>query len=79
MKVKQKDGSITYQGYCIDLLKELARRLHFTYEIYLSPGGLYGGETANGTWNGMIGELINKVCLQMFLLKHFNMTLCNLD
>ena len=35
--------------------------LHFTYEIYLSPDGQYGGITENGTWNGLIGELVNKV------------------
>ena len=58
---RQKDGSITYTGYCIGLLNELARNLKFTYEIYPSPDGLYGTETENGTWNGMIGELINKV------------------
>jgi len=23
---------------------------------------MFGAETANGTWNGMIGELENKVC-----------------
>lgn len=54
------DGAVTYQGYCVDLLKELAKMLHFTFEIYPSPDGLYGGETENGTWDGMIAELINK-------------------
>ena len=62
MKGKNKDGTISFTGYCIDLLNELARNLHFTYDIYPSPDGNYGAETGNGTWNGMIGELINKVC-----------------
>ena len=35
--------------------------LHFTYEIYPSPDGQYGGITENGTWDGMMGELVNKV------------------
>ncbi|KAL9962089.1 hypothetical protein ACROYT_G031159 [Oculina patagonica] len=60
MKKKHVDGSFSYEGYCIDLLNGLARNLKFTYEIYPSPDGLYGGETKNGTWNGMIGELIRK-------------------
>ncbi|KAL9962102.1 hypothetical protein ACROYT_G031174 [Oculina patagonica] len=60
MKTKQVDGSFLYEGYCIDLLNELARNFKFTYEIYPSPDGLYGAETKNGTWNGMIGELISK-------------------
>ena len=61
MEKRHKDGSITYTGYCIRLLNELARNLKFTYDIYPSPDGLYGAETENGTWNGLIGELMNKV------------------
>ncbi|XP_078384348.1 glutamate receptor 4-like isoform X2 [Oculina patagonica] len=60
MKKKHVDGSFSYHGYCIDLLNELARNPKFTYDIYTSPDGLYGGETENGTWNGVIGELISK-------------------
>jgi len=62
MKEVQDNGTVLYKGYCIDLLNELAKNLHFTYELYLSPDGMFGAETANGTWNGMIGELVNKVC-----------------
>ncbi len=61
MSKTHDDGSVTYVGYCIDLLNELARNLKFTYEIYPTPDGMYGAETENGTWNGMIGELLNKV------------------
>lgn len=62
MKKKQNDGTISYEGYCVDLLNEIARNLKFTFDIYTSPDGMYGTETENGTWNGMIGELVNKVC-----------------
>ena len=61
MMKKHTHGAVTYEGYCIDLLNELAKKLHFTYDIYPSPDELYGGETENGTWNGVIAELINKV------------------
>ena len=62
MKTKQDNGTITYEGYCIDLLNELARVLKFTYEIYYSPDGMFGGVNENGIWNGMIGELVSEVC-----------------
>ena len=62
MKTKQDNGTVTYEGYCIDLLNELARVLKFTYEIYYSPDGLYGAANKNGIWNGMIGELVSQVC-----------------
>ena len=61
MRKQEEDGTISYEGFCIDLLKQLAKMLHFTYEIYPSPDEQYGGVTENGTWNGMMGELLNKV------------------
>ena len=61
MKEENEDGSSSYEGYCIDLLNELARNLKFTYEIYVSPDGMYGAQTDNGTWNGMVGEIVNEV------------------
>ena len=62
--VKNEDGDFPYyEGYCIDLLDELAKRLKFTYEMYSSPDGMYGAELENGTWNGMVGELVGKVII----------------
>ena len=61
MLKRQEDGLVAYEGYCIDLLNELAKTLHFTYHITPSPDGFFGVETINGSWNGMIGELLNKV------------------
>ncbi|XP_068737746.1 glutamate receptor 4-like isoform X2 [Montipora capricornis] len=57
---KKEDGTVYYAGYCMDLLNELARTLHFAYEVYVVPDGKYGALTENGTWNGMIGELDRK-------------------
>ena len=62
MVKKEDNGNISYEGYCIDMLHELARILKFTFEINPSPDGFFGAKTANGTWNGMIGELVNEVC-----------------
>ncbi|XP_022787771.1 glutamate receptor 4-like [Stylophora pistillata] len=59
MPKENEDGTNSLQGYSIDLLKELSRLLGFTYEMYPSPDGFYGALTENGTWNGMIGEIIN--------------------
>ncbi|XP_067046394.1 glutamate receptor 2-like isoform X1 [Acropora muricata] len=56
----EEDGTVSYEGFCIDLFKELAKVLNVTYEIYLSPDGQYGGKTENDTWNGMMGELVNR-------------------
>ncbi|KAM4567435.1 glutamate receptor ionotropic, kainate 3 isoform 1-T1 [Fundulus diaphanus] len=51
-------GNDRFEGFCIDLLKELAKILGFTYEIRLVPDGKYGSLDDKGQWNGMIRELI---------------------
>ncbi|EDV24468.1 uncharacterized protein TRIADDRAFT_14565, partial [Trichoplax adhaerens] len=48
-----------YHGFCIDLLKEIARRLDFKYVIHVESDMIYGAKK-NGTWNGLIGELVEK-------------------
>ncbi|NXY07760.1 GRIK3 protein, partial [Pteruthius melanotis] len=52
-------GNDRFEGYCIDLLKELAIILGFSYEIRLVEDGKYGAQDEKGQWNGMIKELID--------------------
>uniref|UniRef100_A0A7N4V7U8 Glutamate receptor n=1 Tax=Sarcophilus harrisii TaxID=9305 RepID=A0A7N4V7U8_SARHA len=53
-------GNDRFEGYCIDLLRELATILGFTYEIRLVEDGKYGAQDdVNGQWNGMVRELID--------------------
>ncbi|XP_056330776.1 glutamate receptor ionotropic, kainate 3 [Danio aesculapii] len=51
-------GNDRFEGFCIDLLKELASILGFSYEIHLVPDGKYGFQDDKGQWNGMIRELM---------------------
>lgn len=51
-------GNDRYEGYAIDLIAELAKLLHFKYEFRLVKDGAYGRPDKNGSWNGMMGELI---------------------
>ena len=53
--------TVTYEGYIIDLLDELASLLGFSYRIQIVPDGQYGFRRLDGTWNGMIGQLLRKV------------------
>lgn len=55
------EGNDRYEGFCVDMLKELADILKFKYRIRLVGDGLYGVPGANGTWTGMVGELISRV------------------
>lgn len=65
-------GNDRFEGFCIDLLKELANILGFTYEIRLVPDGRYGSQDDKGQWNGMIRELIEHVSnpLYIFILSN---------
>ncbi|KAH7947484.1 hypothetical protein HPB52_012316 [Rhipicephalus sanguineus] len=55
-----KTGNDRFYGYCIDLIKMLAREIGFKYEFYLTPDGAYGKPQANNEWNGMIRELLDR-------------------
>uniref|UniRef100_A0A667WZ61 Glutamate receptor n=1 Tax=Myripristis murdjan TaxID=586833 RepID=A0A667WZ61_9TELE len=44
------------EGFCMDLLSELAKKLGFKYRVHLVKDGSYGRQDENGNWNGMIGE-----------------------
>ena len=50
-----------YHGYCADLAKQLADRMKIKYVMVPVNDSKYGAVDSNGNWNGMVGELINKV------------------
>ncbi|KAM9405263.1 LOW QUALITY PROTEIN: glutamate receptor ionotropic, kainate 2 [Salvelinus alpinus] len=52
-------GNDRFEGYCIDLLRELASILGFTYELRLVEDGRYAQDETTGQWNGMVKELID--------------------
>lgn len=58
---QEMEGNDRYEGFCVDMLKELAEILRFNYRIRLVGDGVYGVPEANGTWTGMVGELITRV------------------
>ncbi|XP_032820591.2 glutamate receptor ionotropic, kainate 5 isoform X2 [Petromyzon marinus] len=57
---KEVDGNAQYEGFCVDLLAEIADILKFNYRIKLVDDGIYGAPEPNGTWTGMVGELIQR-------------------
>ncbi|KAJ3598459.1 hypothetical protein NHX12_001969, partial [Muraenolepis orangiensis] len=57
---QQLRGNEQYEGFCVDLLRELAHTLKFSFRIKLVEDGLYGAPEPNGSWTGMVGELINR-------------------
>ncbi len=61
MEKVSNGASVQYRGFTIDLLEKLSDLAGFSYEIYEVPDGAYGRIGPTGTWNGLVGELINGV------------------
>ena len=54
-------GNDRFEGYCVDLLAALAGMLGFNYQIYVVPDGQFGDRNADGSWNGLVEEILNGV------------------
>uniref|UniRef100_A0AAR2KCH1 Glutamate receptor n=1 Tax=Pygocentrus nattereri TaxID=42514 RepID=A0AAR2KCH1_PYGNA len=64
IKDNTTEGGGTYikkccKGFCIDILKKIARNVKFTYDLYLVTNGKHG-KKINNVWNGMVGEVVYK-------------------
>ncbi|KAJ3660261.1 hypothetical protein Zmor_004717 [Zophobas morio] len=55
-------GNERYEGFCIDLLREIASMVGFEYRIELVPDSKYGViDLETGEWNGIVRQLMDKV------------------
>ena len=50
------------------MLEEIAEKLDFKYELYLTPDNNYGGKNLDGGWNGLVGEVYYGVCMPFYSL-----------
>jgi hypothetical protein len=57
------EGNARYEGFCIDLLKEIAKICQFKYRIQIVKDRKYGIQNDQGQWNGMVGELVDHVSM----------------
>ncbi|CAB3259428.1 unnamed protein product [Arctia plantaginis] len=53
-----EDGQPLYEGYCIDLMQRLSETMLFDYEIVSPKSGDFGKKLPNGTWDGVVGDLM---------------------
>ncbi|XP_068238713.1 glutamate receptor ionotropic, kainate 2-like isoform X2 [Palaemon carinicauda] len=55
------EGNDRFEGFCVDLLTEIASILKFNYTLVPVPQNLYGSrDRVTGEWNGMIKELLEQ-------------------
>ncbi|ESO11012.1 hypothetical protein HELRODRAFT_72217 [Helobdella robusta] len=55
---KNKTGKPRFYGYLPEMLQTMSEQMNFRYDYHLVADGSYGLVNGNGSWNGMIGELI---------------------
>ena len=46
------------------MLNKLSDKMGFDYTIRLVADGQYGGKLEDGSWTGLVGDLVNHVCSQ---------------
>lgn len=55
-------NNIGFEGFCIDLLKLIAKIVGFEYRLELVPDGKYGVfDYDTKEWNGIVRQLMDKV------------------
>lgn len=59
--VEDEHGKIEWTGYCIDLIKKLAKDMNFTYDLVIPKDGQFGFKMKNGQWSGLVGDLATGV------------------
>nr|XP_015925655.2 glutamate receptor ionotropic, kainate 2 isoform X3 [Parasteatoda tepidariorum] len=53
-------GNQKYEGFCVDLIHEICQRLKCQYDYRIVADKSYGNRQDNGSWNGMVGEVVNR-------------------
>lgn len=61
------------EGFCVDLLSEVAKKVGFKYKVQLVKDGAYGRQEESGNWNGMVGEVVRGVSSKALSKEEVNM------
>lgn len=56
--MRDENGVPIYEGYCIDFIEELSKRMNFTYELVEPESGKFGERDKNGVFDGLVGDLV---------------------
>ena len=50
-----------YYGYCIDLIYKINEEMDFEFTLMEPPDDAYGTMQSDGTWNGIVNEILQDV------------------
>ncbi|XP_075750681.1 glutamate receptor ionotropic, kainate 3-like [Rhipicephalus microplus] len=57
-------GEDRLDGYCVDILRQMALLLEFCFELRLVRDGTYGVVNTRGEWSGIIREVMNRLFIR---------------
>ncbi|KAK3864286.1 hypothetical protein Pcinc_030018 [Petrolisthes cinctipes] len=57
---KETGSLVAIEGPMANVLSVLAHTLNFTYKLITPSDNLWGGQLPNGSWTGMLGQVIKK-------------------
>ena len=60
LKLNEDTGRYEALGSYPDLLNALASTMNFTYTIAPPPDNKWGGKQSDGSWNGMMNQVVNE-------------------
>ena len=65
---------VEYRGYLVDLLDAMSKHASFTYSLRAVADRQRGGRRPDGSWTGLVGELVAGVCMYtVFQKKNVNL------
>ena len=54
---------VEYRGYLVDLLDAMSKHASFAYSLRAVADRQRGGRRPDGSWTGLVGELVAGVCM----------------
>ena len=76
LKLNEDTGKYEAKGSYPDLLNALASTMNFTYTIAPPPDNKWGGKQSDGSWNGMMNQVVNEKIdfgkIMFFMMKKKN-------
>jgi len=60
---------VEYRGYLVDLLDAMSKHASFAYSLRAVADRQRGGQRPDGSWTGLVGELVAGVCLSTVFQK----------
>ena len=64
-------GNQRYEGYYVDLIDQVAGHVGFDFQLHLVADGKLGTPGDEGSWNGMVGELLRGVRMLKYIIVYY--------